>query len=385
MRFMPRISRTPRRLISALSRWYLEHGRDLPWRGSTDPYIVLVSEIMLQQTTVETAIPYFRRFVDRFPDIRSLARAGENEVLRLWSGLGYYRRARNLLAAAIMIRDGHECRVPEEPVSLRALPGIGPYTAAAVGAIAFGRPEVALDGNLKRVLARLDGIEGKAELSSVRNRIEKTGRLLVECGDPSVINQALMDLGSMICLPRRPRCEACPFSAECVARRRNLTDVIPPPKRKIEQVPVRLIAGMIRKGGRILLRRREGELMDGMWEIPMVEQSSGTDPVQTLSAEIAGLSGWEPIDLVRSGSLKHTITRHRIQVDLFSGSAGSRSIARMVAERTGTYSVLAGTDGPRQAKWFHSGHLAELPITGITRKIIREAGWGKSSSQMGKK
>ena len=330
---MPRSFRTPRRLSSALSEWYRENGRALPWRRSADPYGVLVSEIMLQQTTVETALPYFGRFIHRFPDIRSLAQASEDEVLRLWSGLGYYRRARNLLAAARLICSGHGCRVPEDPASLRALPGIGSYTAAAIGAIAYGRAELALDGNLKRVLARLDGIDGSAEQSLVRKRIEMSGMLLVEEGDPSTINQALMDLGSMICLPRNPRCGECPLSVDCVAHREKLTDVIPQPKRIVEQVPVTLIAGMIRKDGRILLRKREGALMDGMWEVPMVEPAAGTDGVQTLRAEISKLSGWDPCDLVRTGSGKHTITRYRIRVDLFLGRAGSRSPARAVAGR----------------------------------------------------
>lgn len=202
-----------------LATWFGRNGRDLPWRKRSTPYHVLVAEFILQQTRMETGLRYYARFLRRFPTLRALARAREVSVLRLWSGLGYYARARNLHRAARRILDEFGGRVPSDPDVLRTLPGIGPYTAGAISSIAYDRPEPALDGNQVRVLGRLLGIRDP-EAAPTRRRIEAwSGRLLREAS-PRILNQAIMDLGSAVCVPQAPRCAACPLAAGCRTRPR---------------------------------------------------------------------------------------------------------------------------------------------------------------------
>jgi A/G-specific adenine glycosylase len=204
----------------ALDAWYRRHGRDLPWRRpGTTPYHVLVAEFILQQTRIETGLPYYARFLERFPTMAALAAAPEADVIRLWSGLGYYRRARNLHATARRIVRDHQGRVPDDPSLLRTLPGIGPYTAGAIASIAYDRPEPALDGNQIRVLGRWMGLRS-TETPRARAKLEGAARSLLRHASPRRINQALMDVGSAVCTPIMPRCDACPLAASCRGRGR---------------------------------------------------------------------------------------------------------------------------------------------------------------------
>lgn len=205
------------RAAAVLSDWFAANARDFPWRRSRDPYRTLLVEFLLQQTRAETGLRYFERFVERFPTIQSLARASETEVLALWSGLGYYRRARNLHASAKRIVAEHNGRVPEDVAALDGLPGIGPYTAGAIASIAYDRPEPCIDGNQARVIGRILGARN-ADSVSARKRIEAWARDLLGHGSPRILNQAIMDLGATVCVPIRPRCERCPLSAACRSR-----------------------------------------------------------------------------------------------------------------------------------------------------------------------
>lgn len=255
-------------LRGALLAYFRRHRRDFPWRRDRDPYRVLVSEIMLQQTRAASAIPYFERWLLRFPTIAALAEAGEEEVLKAWEGLGYYSRAANLHRAARDIVKRHGGRVPSDPDDLRALPGIGAYTAGAVASIAYGIPVGAVDGNARRVLSRL-----MDERSPTERALYRWATTLVDPTDPGSFNQALMELGSQICLPRNPRCEACPISNLCESKRSGTQEVTP--QRRSRRAAPRLTmvcVGLVwRRGGRsvTLVRQRPSRgLLGGMWELP---------------------------------------------------------------------------------------------------------------------
>ena len=248
-------------MAAPLLEWFDARRRDgVAWRGERDPYALLVAEVMAQQTRVETAAPYHRRFMDRFPDVRTLAEAEEDEVLGLWEGLGYYARARNLRRAARRVVSDYGGRIPRAVSELRTLPGVGPYTAGAVASVAFGLPEPAVDGNARRVLSRLGDLETASP--SELDRAART--LLGEASDrPGDVNQALMDLGSAVCTPRRPRCEACPVSKGCLARRRGTVGQRPPLKRRARSPERVEAAAVVRRGRRVLVLRRPSERAPG--------------------------------------------------------------------------------------------------------------------------
>ncbi|MGH7476387.1 MAG: A/G-specific adenine glycosylase, partial [Longimicrobiales bacterium] len=236
----------------ALLAWYEAHHRDLPWRATRDPYRIWVSEVMLQQTRVDVAAPYYERWLRRFPDLRALADASEAEVLKAWEGLGYYSRARHLRHAAILVRDRFGGALPGRPEALRVLPGIGAYTAAAVASIAFGVATPAIDGNARRVLARLFDLA----IPSGR-RLRQLAGLLIDAERPGEFNQALMELGATVCTPRSPACAACPLASRCLARTRG-SQLQRPARRAAAPVPERRIGtALVRDAaGRVLLRRR---------------------------------------------------------------------------------------------------------------------------------
>ncbi|HKV05907.1 MAG TPA: A/G-specific adenine glycosylase [Candidatus Acidoferrales bacterium] len=272
-----------------LLAWFRAHQRKLPWRASRDPYRVWIAEVMLQQTRIAAVVPYYRRFLKRLPAVDSLARARESKVLELWSGLGYYRRARNLHRAAKEIVARHSGKFPRDPESALALPGIGRYTAAAVLSIAYDVPVAVLDGNVARVLARLGAIRGDLRAPRRWRQLEKISRQLLDRRAPGDWNQALMELGETICTPQIPRCASCPVSRWCRARARNLTRRIPAPRRKRAPVNIRIAAAILRDPrGRTLLVRdpgaHDGALFSRMWQFPAVEVAS--DPAVELAAHL---------------------------------------------------------------------------------------------------
>jgi len=255
-----------------LEAWYTQTSRDLPWRRTADPYAILVSETMLQQTRVETVIPYYHRFMERFPTPLHLADADIDDVLKMWEGLGYYRRARNLKAAMEVVRDRHGGRIPDHPDELKALPGIGPYTLGAVLSIAFNRPFPAVDGNVLRVMARYRAIEEPVDLPKVKRQIEQGVAEVLKHGTPRFLTQAIMELGALVCVPKKPRCSACPVASSCASGARGLTDALPKrlPKRARRRQTV--VALWITRGDSFWAEQRpEGGLLGGMWQLPSVE------------------------------------------------------------------------------------------------------------------
>jgi A/G-specific adenine glycosylase len=267
--------------------WFRQFQRDLPWRRTRDPYKIWVAEVMLQQTQVETVKPYYERFLEKFPTVRKLAAASLDDLLKAWEGLGYYARARHLRRAAqLMVRE-YGGKIPAEREKLLTLPGIGPYTAGAMLSIAFGQDEPALDGNSERVLARLFAIEQDPKERATQKRLWQLARDLSPPGQAGVFNQALMDLGAMICIPGEPRCLICPLARWCAARRRGLQAELPiRPARKA--LPHHEVAvGIIWKNKKILIARRPEEgLLGGLWEFPGGKREPGESLPACLEREI---------------------------------------------------------------------------------------------------
>ena len=277
----------------ALLEFFQEVRRELPWRETADPYRILVSEVMLQQTRVETVVPYYQRWMERFPDPGSLAAADADEVLGLWEGLGYYSRARNLHRAVREVVARYQGEVPSEPEELRTLPGVGPYTAGAVASIAFSRPVPAVDGNVRRVLSRL--MDAPAPTP---RELEEWAGALVDPDRPGDFNQALMELGALVCAPRSPDCGGCPVAAWCAARAAGTQAERPAagprktPPLVDEAVAVLACPGPAGQATRVLLRKRPEEgLLGGLWEFPGVKPASAESPREAagrLARELLG-------------------------------------------------------------------------------------------------
>lgn len=240
---------------AALGDWYRACKRDLPWRRTRDPYRVWISEIMLQQTRVSAAIPYYERFLSRFPDVHVLAAASDDDLLQAWAGLGYYSRARNLRAAAQNVAAAGA--FPDTYDSIIALPGIGPYTAAAIASICFGLPHAVLDGNVMRVLARLTQEEGDIQSSATRARLQQSAQTFLDVKSPADHNQAMMELGAVICIPKEPKCKFCPISNHCISRSSGLASQLPVKVKRAEIRRVRRTLLVAIRNGNILLWQRE--------------------------------------------------------------------------------------------------------------------------------
>ena len=323
--------RNPRQAARLLLDWYARMRRELPWRGTRDPWRILVSEVMLQQTRVSAVLPYYERFLVRFPTPESLAGAGEDELLALWSGLGYYSRARNLrrAAQAIAARGGF----PQTFEEWRSLPGVGDYTAAAVASIAFRQPCAVLDGNVVRVMARFSAERGDTASAGVRVRLKKLAQTMLDPRRPGDFNQALMELGATVCLPRQPKCLLCPWQDICQARAEGIAEKLPVRTRRQEPVREELSLAIIVRRGKILLRKRpdnDGRLA-GFWELPEAD---------SLPAEAL---------LEPAGSFRHSITRHNYTVRVWTARLGR---------------------APAGCVWQPLEALESLPVSSMTRKAL---------------
>lgn len=306
------------RHAEALLTWFDQHRRDLPWRRTSDPYKIWLSEVMLQQTRVETVLPFYNRFLERFPTAGDLARAEVEEVLTLWSGLGYYRRARQLHAAARRIAETGE--FPSTVEGLLALPGIGAYTAAAVASIAFGVAAPVMDGNVERVLSRCLALAEDPRASGARKRLLTAAAELLDPARPGDSNQALMELGATLCSPRRPKCLLCPLLSGCRAAREGDPERYPLPKTKREGERHRLLVGVVEDGtaGVLLFRRPEDSpLLAGTWELPWItRERNGTpepgDPEPALAERYGGRWTVGP----RIAGVRHGITYRDLEIDV---------------------------------------------------------------------
>ncbi len=299
------------RLRRALLDWYAENKRDLPWRRTHDPYAVWLSEVMLQQTRVDTVVPYYARFLRAFPTVHALAEATEGDVLALWSGLGYYRRARLLHEGARHVARVCGGAFPADAAGLRTIPGIGPYTAGAVASIAFGKPAPLVDGNVARVLARLFAIEDDVRGAAGLARVWALAGELVDEGAPGEWNQALMELGAMVCTPRAPRCSACPAHTSCDARAKGLQGSLPILRAKARPKAEARVAVVATRGDLVLLARRKSSLrFGGMWEPPGAE---GTDP-----GVLGDLAGVSLARLREIGSVVHVLSHRRLEVMVYA-------------------------------------------------------------------
>ncbi|HWR04021.1 MAG TPA: A/G-specific adenine glycosylase [Humidesulfovibrio sp.] len=300
----------------ALLGWFSANARDLPWRRTLDPYHVWLSEIMLQQTQMDRAVGYFERFLERFPDMASLDAAGEDEVLKLWEGLGYYSRARNLRKAARVVMERHGGAFPRTHADIRDLPGVGPYTAGAIASVAYNTPVPAVDANVLRVFARLLDMADPVDSPAVRRRMEAAAEELLDPHDARSFNQALMELGALICAPRKPRCEACPVREFCLARQRGTAEARPVTKPAPEIIRIDMACGVLASRGRLFIqKRRQGDVWPGLWEFPGGVLEQGESPEQALVREWREETGLPvapagKIAVVRSSYTRYRITMH---------------------------------------------------------------------------
>jgi len=341
-------------LAARLLAWYDANRRALPWRDHPDPYAVWVSEIMLQQTRVETVIPYFERWMRQFPTIKRLAEASEQEVLNVWEGLGYYSRARNLHRAAQVVVQEHRGRLPRDPGVLRKLPGIGRYTAGAIASMAFGLDEPVLDGNIRRVYARLFDVSLPADSPEGERLLWDLAKEYLPPGRAGDYNQALMDFGSSICLPRSPRCLICPLMDPCEARQAGTQELRPVLKPKKETPHVHHAAAVVVRRGRVLLSKRPSRgLLGGMWEFPNAPVEG--DPRRGLRRAIHSAYGLDLRPVEDLAVLEHAYTHFSVTVHAF---------------RCELDAIPAGGS----LKWVRLKELDDLPMGRIDRRIARKLG-----------
>jgi A/G-specific adenine glycosylase len=326
--------------------WYKKNKRDLPWRRTRDPYAIWVAETMLQQTQVKTVLPYYKRFLQAFPTVDALAKAPLERVLRLWSGLGYYRRAENLKTAARRLVRDHGGKLPREYSQLRALAGIGDYTAGAILSIAFDKPCPAIDGNVRRVLGRLYAIANEPALRAVA--IE-----LVHRTQPREFNQALMELGATVCTPRAPNCAACPLERECLSRSRGRLINYSGRSHVKYSTEVTWPLAIVRCGGKILLRRRAATaLLARLWELPGVEMTQQDTAASALRRQLRDL----PVNFAkprRIGEIRHSITHRRIRAPIY------------LFDCTATIAA----PGPRW-RWAQRRRVEHYPVSSMTKKAL---------------
>lgn len=340
----------------AFGAWYRKHQRRLPWRETQDPYRIWISEVMLQQTQVKTVIPYYERFMAAFPDINHLADADSQAVLKRWEGLGYYRRAHHLMDAARKIVREHEGRLPDQREAFRALPGVGDYIANAVMSIAFNQPWAVVDGNVKRVLARLFRIDDPVNRASAHPGFQAIADHLLNRSDPSAHNQAVMELGALICTPRNPTCNTCPLAIYCRACREAVVDRYPVREKKAAIPEHAMVAGVVHKKGKILLVRRPDEgFLGGLWEFPGGRRQTNEKAPRACRRIIQDMVGLrvavgEPIIRVR-----HAYTHFKISLEVFS--------CRWKSGR-----VHLG--GPVAFRWVAPHGLQQFPLPGAIKKVL---------------
>lgn len=367
----PVASRTFQALVRSLLTWFGENARDLPWRRTLDPYAVWISEIMLQQTQVKTVIPYWDRWMRELPDVRALAHAKPERVLKLWEGLGYYTRARNLQKAAQQVVRDSDGAFPNTFDGVLALPGIGRYTAGAITSIAYNQPSPILDGNVIRVLSRLFGIAEDPREKSTNARLWDLALRLVRSADGltnpkletqnsqlrfsgpcSALNQSLMELGALVCTPRQPRCQQCPLRRRCVAHATDRVEALPNLGPRLTATARRFMAFAVEHKGCWLVRRRPAGVVNAdLWEFPNLEM---TDSDHSVDSAAASALGTETGHLRPLATIKHTITRYRISLEVYLTTVSGRP----------------HPNGDDRERWLALADLNQLPFTSAHRKVL---------------
>lgn len=344
------IAATRRRLLE----WYDEHRRDLPWRETgdlrLDPYRVWLSEAMLQQTRVQTVIPYYRRWIERFPTLESLAEASLDEVLKMWEGLGYYSRARNLHRAVREVRESYGGRVPDDPAAFRALPGVGRYTAGAVLSIAFGRQEPVVDGNVRRVFARWTDSPEPAE-----GALWELAERLVRGERPGALNQGLMELGATVCTPRNPRCDACPVAGMCAARAAGTQALRPLPRQRGPLPLERRVAAVVEsEAGFLLARRGDAGRLANLWEFPGGLIEAAEAPSSAAVRILPRATGVSVAIADELAVVRHTFTHLRVDYHVTRGHATGGRIS---------------PDGYQEVAWMRPADLERVAMPVAQRRI----------------
>ena len=372
----PQPAPTPPQLVPKLLAWFAANARDLPWRRTRDPYAIWISEIMLQQTQVKTVIPYWERWLRELPTIQSLAKAKPEKIHKLWEGLGYYTRVRNLQKAAQQIVAEHDGKFPENFDAILALPGIGRYTAGAIASIAFNQPTPILDGNVIRVLTRLHGIADDPHEKKINARLwqlagelvahakaatdaklgaKNPSRPLREEGSCSFLNQSLMELGAILCTPRSPDCAACPVAKDCTARHEHRVDEIPHPKQRAAITARRFLAFIIEHDGKFLVQQRAADIVNAhLWEFPNCE-ARAKDSVAAVTRKHFGA---QPKSVEKVFVVKHSITRYRLTTEAYHVSFEGTNNAE--PKPAGVWRTLA--------------QLHKLAFTAAHRQIVTQLG-----------
>ncbi|GIP54173.1 A/G-specific adenine glycosylase [Paenibacillus vini] len=384
-----------------LLEWYDRSKRDLPWRRQRDPYLIWVSEIMLQQTRVDTVIPYFQRFIGRFPTLKDLAEAPEEDVLKCWEGLGYYSRARNLQAAARQVMERHGGVVPANKADVAALKGVGPYTTGAILSIAFNQPEPAVDGNVMRVLSRYFLIRDDIMKTGTRTLMEELAAGLIPRGRASDFNQALMELGALVCTPKSPQCLVCPVMAHCAARIEGVEETLPVKSKAKPPRPEYRLAALVEgdgeHAGRVLVRRRpDTGLLARMWELPHI-------PAAAIAGEGAGLPDGPAMDrlaaeLAAAGvpaqpveafmDAEHTFSHIHWNLRVFrfheaaghAAAAGLPGLGLAAAEAGAAYETSGSEleEDSAEYRWIKPEDMAALAFPNVFLRILKQYSplWG---------
>ena len=359
--------RRDRALARSIGRWFRDNARELPWRTDPrDPWLSLISEIMLQQTQATRVAERFNTFAERFPTPAAMASRPIDDVLALWSGLGYYRRARSLHACALAIVHNHEGVVPPDAKTLQELPGVGRYTAGAVASIAFGASEPLVDGNVSRVLLRIHGLERAADEAGVQAWAWRRAADLAEAApDVPAYSEGIMELGATVCTPRAPGCERCPVRTHCAAHAEGAVERIPKPKSRAKRTPLSVTAFVVTDGaGRVLLEQRPSTgLWAGLWQPPCVERASATPVGKRAALESLGLSS-SVQPSTRSSTFGFATTHRQVTVRVWPAVTGEPGLAHKTR----------AAQGPPVLRWFARNQLASLGFGSAQRRMLAAAG-----------
>ena len=350
---------TVRDFHERLLRWFAESHRPLPWRQSYEPYQVWIAEIMGQQTQMERVAEYFRRWLDQFPDAAAVAAAPEQAVLKAWEGLGYYSRARNIQRAAGQLVAHHGGQIPADRDQLLRLPGIGPYTAAAILSIAFNQPWPLVDANVERLFARLADIDRPLKQSPTRKQIHALAETLLHRDQPRDHNQALMELGALVCTPRRPDCPACPVQAHCLALHRDTVEFRPLPTARDKRIDIVMACVVLCRDDRFFIQQRlADDIWGGLWEFPGGRLEDGETPTAAARREVAEETGWQVGQLEPLDTVIHHYTRYRVTLHGFVGA---------LPEGAGAAQLTAA----QRSAWVTAAQLADYPFPAGHRRLAQ--------------